>query len=301
MELEMTEAIAIRKISLLLDEMNQMQERIMRRAYAIFEWNGRLLGRDLDHWLQAERELVWRPALELRETDGEFVLEAAVSGVDPKDIDIEVTPEDIILKAGIQHEHEEKKGTTHICEFQSAKMYRSIHLPKRINPDKVKAEIKDGLLKLKAEIVVEEARAKQIKPEAAFLRPGMTHIEPSQLFGVVKGSIEFDETEREHLKNCEECSRVFAAFQTYFAEDAATGKSDTSGRGSVIEYGRVQRFKQGDRVYVIGPIAENYFRAIGIVHAVTFDGKVYRYVVEFQDSRTDTFFGFELRLAASEV
>ena len=129
----------------------------------------------------------------------------------------------------------------------------------------------------------------------------MTHIEPSKLFGVVKGSIEFDETEREHLKNCEECSRVFAAFQTYFAEDAATGKSDTSGRGSVIEYGRLQRFKQGDRVYVIGPIAENYFRAIGIVHAVTFDGNVYRYVVEFEDSGTDTFFGFELRLASSEV
>ena len=59
--------------------------------------------------------------------------------------------------------------------------------------------------------------------------------------------------------------------------------------------------KQGDRVYVIGPIAENYFRAIGIVHAVTFDGNVYRYVVEFEDSRTDTFFGFELRRASSEV
>ena len=162
----MTEAVAIRKISSLLDEMNQMQERIMRRAYTIFERNGRLLGRDLDHWLQAERELVWKPALELRETDGEFVLEVAVSGVDPKDIDIEVTPEDIILKAGIQHEHEEKKDTVHICEFQSGSMFRSIHLFKRINPDKVKAEIKNGLLKLTAEIA-EEARAKKIKTDAA--------------------------------------------------------------------------------------------------------------------------------------
>src|SRR5207247_11421595 len=106
----MTEAVAIRKISSLLDEMNQMQERIMRRAYTIFERNGRLLGRDLDHWLQAERELVWKPALELRETDGELVLEVAVPGVAPKDIDIEDTPEDITLKAGIEHEHEENQG-----------------------------------------------------------------------------------------------------------------------------------------------------------------------------------------------
>ena len=162
----MAESVATRKISSILDEMNQMQDCIMRRAYDIFERNGRVFGRDLDHWLQAERELLWEPALELRETDGEFVLEVVVSGVDPKDIEIEVTPEDIVLKADIQHEHEEKKGTVHICEFQSAKMYRSIHLPKRFNPDKVKAEIKNGLLKLKAEIA-EEVRAKKIKPEAA--------------------------------------------------------------------------------------------------------------------------------------
>jgi HSP20 family protein len=162
----MAEPVVVRKISSILDEMNQMQERITRRAYDLFEQSGRLFGRDLDDWLQAERELVWKPALELRETDGEFVLEVAVPGVDPKDIDIEVTPEYIVLKADIQHEHEEKKGNVHICEFQSGKMYRSIHLPKKINPDKVKAEFKNGLLKLKAEIA-EEARAKKIKPEAA--------------------------------------------------------------------------------------------------------------------------------------
>jgi HSP20 family protein len=162
----MAESVAVRKLSSIFDEMNQMQDRVMRRAYDLFEQRGHLFGRDLDDWLQAERELLWKPALELRETDGEFVLEAAVSGVDPKDIDIEVTPEDIVLKADIQHEHEEKKGTVHICEFQSGRMFRSVHIPKRINPDTVKAEIKNGLLTLKAEIA-EEARAKKIKPEAA--------------------------------------------------------------------------------------------------------------------------------------
>ena len=162
----MAESVAIRKISSIFDEMNEMQNRIMRRAYDIFERNGRVFGRDFDHWLQAERELLWKPAVELREANGELVLEVAVSGVDPKDIDIEATPEDIVLKADIQHEHEERKGTIHICEFHSGRMFRSIHLPRMINPDKVKAEIKNGLLTLKAEIA-EEARAKKIKTEAA--------------------------------------------------------------------------------------------------------------------------------------
>ena len=146
--------------------MNQMQDRIMRRAYDIFERNGCVFGRDFDHWLQAERELLWKPAVELREANGELVLEVAVSGVDPKDIDIEATPDDGVLKADIQHEHEERKGTIHMCEFQSGRMFRSIHLPRRINPDKVKAEIKNGLLTLKAEIA-EDARARKIKTEAA--------------------------------------------------------------------------------------------------------------------------------------
>src|SRR2546425_6299615 len=99
----MTEAVAIRKISSLLDEMNQMQERIMRRAYTIFERNGRLLGRDLDHWLQAERELVWKPALELRETDGEFVLEVAVSGGFSNENDDEVKLDGNNLETGHPH------------------------------------------------------------------------------------------------------------------------------------------------------------------------------------------------------
>ena len=162
----MADAVSIRKTSSIFDAMRDMQDQIMRRAYEIFEHNGSMLGRDLDNWTQAERELVWMPALELCEKDGRFQLEAAIAGIEAKDITIEVTPEDIVLKADIQHEHKEQKGIVHYCEFESGKMFRSIHLPKKIDPDKVKAEFKNGLLRLSAEIAV-EARAKTITPEAA--------------------------------------------------------------------------------------------------------------------------------------
>jgi HSP20 family molecular chaperone IbpA len=45
-------------------------------------------------------------------------------------------------------------------------MFRSIHLPKKIDADKVKAEFKNGLLRMTAKIA-QEAKAKKIKPEAA--------------------------------------------------------------------------------------------------------------------------------------
>lgn len=162
----MTESLAIRKTSSVFDEVNEIQERITQRAYEIFERNGAVFGRELDNWLQAEEELLWKPSIELREKDGELLLQAALSGVDPKDVEIEVTPEDIILKAETQHQHQEQKGIVHICEFGTGMMFRSIHLPTKINPDKVKAEFSNGLLRLTAQIA-QEARAKKSKSEAA--------------------------------------------------------------------------------------------------------------------------------------
>ena len=148
----MTDYVPVRKTSSILDEWKRIQNRVMRRAYDIFERNGHPAGRDLEHWFQAEQELLWKPPIEIHETDGKIVMEAAVSGVDPKDMSIEVSPEDIVLKAETHHQHDERKGRLHMCEFESGSMFRSVHLPKRINPDKVKAEVKNGLLRVTAEV-----------------------------------------------------------------------------------------------------------------------------------------------------
>jgi len=161
----MAETLPIRRSKSIFDEIDRMQDRVMRRAYDIFSSNGGIFGRDIEDWLQAERELVWKPAIELEEKDDEFLLQIATPGVDPKDIDIEVTPEDILVKAEVHHEHKEKKGEVYACEFASGNLFRSIHLPKRIDPDKVKAEFKNGMLSLKAP-VAEEARAKKVTIEA---------------------------------------------------------------------------------------------------------------------------------------
>jgi len=162
----MAETVPIRRPSTIVDQTQEMQERIMQRAYELFEQAGSMPGNDLEHWAQAEREIVWKPAIELRETGEQIQLEAAIAGVDPEDIDIEVTPEDIVLKAELNHEHNETDGVVHYCEFEMGTMFRAIHLPKKINPDKIKAEFKNGLLRLTAEIA-KEARTRKAKTEAA--------------------------------------------------------------------------------------------------------------------------------------
>jgi HSP20 family protein len=162
----MAELVPIRKSKSIFDEIDRMNDRIMRRAYDIFTSNGSLFGKDIDDWMQAERELVWRPAVELTEKDDAFYLEVAAPGVDPKELDVEVTPDDILIRADVHHEHKEKKGEVHICEFAHGNLFRSIHLPRKIDPEKVKAEFKNGLLTLNAP-VAEEARAKKVTIEAA--------------------------------------------------------------------------------------------------------------------------------------
>src|SRR5437667_12593779 len=106
----MPEVVPIQESSSISDEIKNIEKRIMQRAFEIFQNNG-VLGRDLENWMQAEQELVWKPALELSERNGEFQLEAAVSGVDAKDIEVEVTSEDIILKAYIHNYHKGNKAT----------------------------------------------------------------------------------------------------------------------------------------------------------------------------------------------
>jgi HSP20 family protein len=162
----MAEILPVKKTKTLFEELNAIQDRVMRRAFDIFNGNGHILGKDLENWLQAERELVWKPSIDIEEKENEFLVRMAVPGVEPKDIDIEVTPDHILVKAEIKHEHDEKKGRVHVCEFSSGNMFRAIQLPKRIDPDKVKAEFKNGMLNVKAEIA-EVARTKKVPIEAA--------------------------------------------------------------------------------------------------------------------------------------
>ena len=162
----MAQTLPNKKSGSIFDEVQRMQDRIMRHAYEIFCSDGGPFGRDIEHWLKAEQELIWKPAIELAEKDNEFRLEIAVPGVDPKDIDIEVTPEDILIKAEVHHEHNEKKGEVHMCEFAQGNLFRSIHLPKKIDSEKVKAEFKNGMLTLNAP-VAKEALAKKVTVEAA--------------------------------------------------------------------------------------------------------------------------------------
>jgi len=136
----------------IFDELRRMEDRIMHGAYDVFERNGRTHGRDLQDWLDAEHELVWKPAVELREEDREFVVTIAVPGIDPKTLDIQVTAAHLLIKAEVRHEHDSDQSKVHACEFHPGTLFRSITFPKKIDPSKVRTEFTNGLVLLRAPI-----------------------------------------------------------------------------------------------------------------------------------------------------
>ena len=144
--------VPIKKTESIFGEVEQMHDRIMKRAFELFDGSGHSFGTELDDWLAAERELVWRPPVELTEKDNEFSLRIAAPGLDPMNIDIEVTPECLLVKAETLHEHDEDRGRVHASEFESGKLFRLIQFPKTINPDKIKVEFNNGVLQVHAAI-----------------------------------------------------------------------------------------------------------------------------------------------------
>src|SRR5579859_6634096 len=108
--------VAITQRGSIADQLEQVHQRIARRAYDLFR------GRDgwgdaFGDWFSAEQELVSKPAVELREENGTFTVAVALPGIDAKDITVDITPQDVVIKAASEHKHIEDKGQVHRCEF----------------------------------------------------------------------------------------------------------------------------------------------------------------------------------------
>jgi HSP20 family protein len=147
------------------DQLEQLHERIARRAYDLFR------GRDgwgdaFGDWFSAEQELVSKPAVELREKDGTFTIAAAIPGVEAKDITVAITPQDVVIQAASEHRHTEDKGQVHRCEFTAGQVFRSLSFPKTVDATKAKAEYQNGMLNITVPIAP-EARAKRVDIKAA--------------------------------------------------------------------------------------------------------------------------------------
>ena len=157
--------IEVKKVDTVFDELDRLQQAIRERAYDLFRNGGTSWGSALRDWLTAEHELVAIPPIELRQADNQFEVSAALPGVEAKHLDVQITPEDVLIKADMPHEHA-AEATVHMCEFGPGKIFRSIHFPEKVDPESARAELKNGMLHVTAAIA-KAAEAKKVDIKAA--------------------------------------------------------------------------------------------------------------------------------------
>ncbi|MEZ2342260.1 Hsp20/alpha crystallin family protein [Microcoleus sp.] len=107
-------------------------------------------------------ETAWMPALELADAGDNFVLKAQLPGIDPKDIDVQVTREAISISGERRYQNTNEQSGYVRSEFRYGKFHRVLPLPAPIQNDSVQAECKDGILTLTLPKVT-EARNKVVK------------------------------------------------------------------------------------------------------------------------------------------
>lgn len=108
----------------------------------------------------------WKPAVEIAEQNGNFVLRAEMPGIDKENIDIELGEDSIKIQAESKEETEEKGENIYRSELRYGKFARFIPLPAEIDGSKAKAEYKHGILKITVpKLHEEEKKLTKLKPE----------------------------------------------------------------------------------------------------------------------------------------
>jgi HSP20 family protein len=101
------------------------------------------------------------PLVNVWEDDERLYVEAELPGLEMSDLEIYVQGDQLTIK-GQRPERRSENATCHRQERSFSQFARTLDLPVRVNPDKVEAEFKNGVLTVKLP-KGDEARARRIE------------------------------------------------------------------------------------------------------------------------------------------
>jgi HSP20 family protein len=89
------------------------------------------------------------PAVDIKETQGEYMVTAEVPGIKKEDIHIEVADNLLTIKGERKFEKEEKNESYHRVERSYGTFSRAFTLPTSVKADGIEAKFHDGLLTIR--------------------------------------------------------------------------------------------------------------------------------------------------------
>ena len=147
----------------LVEEIDRIHNMLARRAFEIFGEEGNLIGRDLDHWLKAESELLHSVPLTIEQSEREVIVEAEVPGFSVSDIKVSLEPRKLTISGKRQLRKETQKGKKVYTEAGSDEILRIITLPVEVDVLNTVATLREGILQLKMPRTKVKASVVEIK------------------------------------------------------------------------------------------------------------------------------------------
>ena len=132
----------------IFEQLNRTYEEIARRAFEIFESDGKPLGHDLEHWFKAESELLHPVHIDVQEADDTLTVTAEVPGFSANELEISLEPKRLTLIGKKERKESRKNAKAVYKENCSSEILRVIDLPVEVDADKAVATLKNGVLEL---------------------------------------------------------------------------------------------------------------------------------------------------------
>lgn len=102
------------------------------------------------------------PPIEVAETDQDVVIRAALPGIKPDDINVEIVGNTLMISGESRRETRQEEKKFHRTEFQYGRFVRRVPLPEYVQGENCQADFKNGVLELRVPVMKERKRI-QIK------------------------------------------------------------------------------------------------------------------------------------------
>jgi HSP20 family protein len=90
----------------------------------------------------------WRPATDISENDDRFEIKAELPGLKKGDVKIKMVDNVLFITGEKKQEKEEKEKSYHLVECSYGAFERRFALEGKVENDKIKADFKDGVLRI---------------------------------------------------------------------------------------------------------------------------------------------------------
>ncbi|MGB4592530.1 MAG: Hsp20/alpha crystallin family protein [Coriobacteriia bacterium] len=104
--------------------------------------------------------VAWMPKIDVKSKGDDIVVRAEVPGIDPADVDIEVTDNVLTIRGERKFEEEKEDEGWLIRESSYGSFERSMVLPEGVTADDIKADYTDGILEIHVPKALEAAKPK---------------------------------------------------------------------------------------------------------------------------------------------